>query len=192
MNDEKIRSFFIKKYLKNISSEVIILNEVGVVNGSAIIDIAAISPESIEGFEIKSADDNLRRLPRQVRFYDRTFDFISIITEPKYIDESIKIIPSHWGVVMAVESDSGEDVEFTQIRYPVMNQNNDKKSISLLLWKRELMAALFELGHKGISTFRVSKLRSIFCEYPDDVIRRTLHKFIKIRPEWKDQINSQN
>ena len=188
MNDEKIRSAFIEKYLKKIPSEIIILNEVGVINGAAIVDIAAITPSSIEGFEIKSAEDNLSRLPRQIHFYDKTFDFISIITESKYIQEAIRLVPDHWGIIETIESDKG--IEFSELRSPTLNKKNDKRSISLLLWKREIAEALFELGHKNISSLRVGELRSILCKYTDETIRSIVHKYVKRRSEWKNQINS--
>lgn len=187
MNDEKIRAAFIKSYLKRVPSDVIILNEVGVSNGAAIVDIAAITENSVEGFEIKSAEDNLSRLPRQIHYYDKTFDFISIVTESKYLDNAAKLVPDHWGIIEVIESEKG--VEFSEVRSPKINKKNDKRSISLLLWKREIIAALFNLGHRNLSSLRVGELRSILCKYSDIEIRKILYDHIKLRTDWKDQIN---
>lgn len=190
MNDEKIRQHFSRKYLKKINPlESILLNEVGIINGSSIVDIAAITKSSIEGFEIKSADDTLYRLPRQIHFYDKVFDFTSIITEKPHFEEVERIVPRHWGLILAEETTS--DVNFLEIRTPTVNILNDDYSISLLLWKNEIICELVKRGIKGAHRERIAKLRKLLISIPDVNIREVVYFYLKTRVSWKLEINNE-
>lgn len=188
MNDKRIREFFSKKYLKQFNSaDVLLLNELGIINGTSIVDIAASTPKSIEGFEIKSAQDSLYRLPRQIKYYDKVFDFISIITEKDHLEECKKIIPLYWGIILAEEN--GDDVKFLEIRAPSINTNNDDYSMSLLLWKKEIIFELNKMGFKNISSERVFKLRKLLISIPGVNLREVIHRSFLNRIFWKTQIN---
>lgn len=188
MNDEKIRAAFSKKYLEVFhSDDAILLNEVGVLNGSSIVDIAAITKNSIEGFEIKSAVDSLSRLPRQIKYYNKVFDFVSIITEEKHLEKCKELVPTEWGIILAEED--GNEVKFFQIREPSENIKNDKYSLSLLLWKNEIIFALRNLGFKNIHTMRVFQLRKLLISVPGVNLNKVLYDAIKTRVDWKNSIN---
>ena len=54
-----------------------IVEEMGIWSGSVRVDVAVINGE-LAGWELKSARDNLRRLPQQAELYSQVFDRMTI------------------------------------------------------------------------------------------------------------------
>ena len=187
MNDPTIRASLVKKYISSFPSETIWLHEVGILNGKCIVDLMAVTPNSIEGFEIKSGSDNLSRLPKQIESYNRIFDFITLVTERIHLEDSMSLIPSFWGIILA-EADL-KSISFKQIRSPEINKKNVSSDIARLIWKPEAVLALNELGFKNVGIQRVSELRRALLKQPDN-IRTFLYSAIKKRASWKSQINT--
>lgn len=105
-------------------------------------DLAVIGG-SIDGFEIKTERDTLRRLPRQVTAYGRLFDGCSVVVAEKHRDDAGAIVPSWWGIT-TIHLNGG--VSFTDVRSPRPNPAVDPEILVRLLWKDEAMAALMTLG----------------------------------------------
>lgn len=60
-------------------------------------DAIAVSLESLDGYEIKTAVDSHKRLARQVQGYQRYFDRCWLFTAPKHADVDL---PPWWGLVV--------------------------------------------------------------------------------------------
>jgi hypothetical protein len=105
-------------------------------------DLAVIG-RSMDGFEIKTERDTLRRLPRQVVAYGRLFDRCSVVVAAKHHDEAGAIVPAWWGITTVHVSG---DVIFTEIRKPSRNLAVDPEILVRLLWKDEAISALIKLG----------------------------------------------
>src|SRR5690606_14499419 len=75
----------------------VIINELDVCAGSAIMDIVVVNGE-IHGFEIKSERDNLKRLPQQISYYNRVFDRVTLVVSSDHLDKAQEMIPEWWGI----------------------------------------------------------------------------------------------
>ena len=167
-------------------SDTIILDELGLCQGDARIDVAVVNG-AINGYEIKSESDTLERLPRQREAYNRVFDTVTVLTASRFIEGLEDIIPEWWGVTRAEMKDDGK-VEFLTYRQPQQNPNIDPLALAQLLWRDEAITILKERGlHKGL----LSKPRQILwnalaqnLELRDlqDAVRKTL----KARKRWRD------
>ncbi|MGH3299540.1 MAG: sce7726 family protein, partial [Trebonia sp.] len=62
-------------------------------------DLAAIGP-AMWGYEIKTAQDTLRRLPRQVEAYNRLFDHCTVVLAERHLKAALTIVPEWWGVAV--------------------------------------------------------------------------------------------
>ena len=187
MNDPKIREHLKQLYLKQVDIPALIVDELGVLQGKSIVDIGVITPHSLEGFEIKSADDTLYRLPGQIESYNQVFDYLSIITEPKYIEKVSAMVPSFWGIIQTEDTPSG--VTFVYNRLPTQNPYVDKRKVVELLWKSEVCAVLHELGDRGYSTLRREKLWDRLCEKVDlTQLKRHIYIMMKRRVNWKESV----
>jgi hypothetical protein len=186
MNDPKIREEFKKRYLSKVTKESCqIFDELGILKGDSIVDIAAITPSSLEGFEIKSGLDTLNRLPNQIICYNQVFDFITILTEPKYVEKVQALVPEFWGIIQ-VEEYPDQTVDFKPIRNPHINPQVDKRKVLELLWSIECHSILHELNIKGHSKLRRKKLWDLLDEKLDhQQIKEFVYKYLTRRDLWK-------
>jgi hypothetical protein len=105
-------------------------------------DIAVIGSR-MDGFEIKTERDSLRRLPRQVAAYGRLFDRCTAVIAARHREAAEQLLPPWWGVTTVSVKGS---VTFAQIRASQPNLAVDPETLVRLLWKDEAMAAVTSLG----------------------------------------------
>lgn len=119
-----------------------IFHEFGVAHGAARVDIGLVNG-SLEGFEIKSERDTLRRLPAQITAYNRVFDRVAVVASGSHVDRLLADVPPWWGVLQAVETSAGVTIE--ERRAGGDNPGRDRVALAQLLWRDELVAALEDL-----------------------------------------------
>lgn len=141
-NDITIRSA-LKKLLTNRHAQdekVRIIEELGVQHGSARVDIAVVNG-IMHGYEIKSDQDTLQRLPRQMDVFNSVFDKITLVVGKNHLYRAINIVPEWWGIMVAKSNNNGS-VIFNLIRGEEFNKNQDSVSIAKLLWREEALRIL--------------------------------------------------
>jgi len=105
-------------------------------------DIAVIGP-TMDGFEIKTERDNLKRLPRQAAAYSRLFDHCYVVLADRHVREAVDILPSWWGMILI----RGETTPtFECLREAHVNRDVDPETLVRLLWRDEVHAVLCALG----------------------------------------------
>jgi hypothetical protein len=117
-------------------------------------DVAVIGP-TMDGFEIKTARDTLRRLPRQAAAYARLFDRCYVVLADRHVERAMGILPSWWGV-MVIRGETAP--EFERIREADVNHDVDPETLVRLLWRDEVHAALCAFGappEPGTGRFRM-------------------------------------
>ncbi|HXD53121.1 MAG TPA: sce7726 family protein [Solirubrobacteraceae bacterium] len=103
----------------------------------------AVLARSMDGFEIKTSTDNLRRLQRQADAYARIFDHCTVVAAPNHVSGVAEILPDWWGV-MTVRV--GDRVTFDSARPAAPNPSIDVEVLVRLLWRDEVLSALKALG----------------------------------------------
>ncbi len=101
---------------------------------------------SMDGFEIKTERDTLRRLPRQALAYGRVFDCCSVVIAEKHCYHATEVLPSWWGISTIFVS---ETITFVAVRCPQPNPAIDIETIVRLLWRDEVISALSRLGQEA-------------------------------------------
>lgn len=105
-------------------------------------DVAVIDG-GIDGFEIKTERDTLKRLPRQAEAYTRIFDRCHVVLAHRHLDKAMEMLPAWWGVlVIGIDSEPS----FTLVREAGTNNGVDPEILVRLLWRDEVHAALCHLG----------------------------------------------
>src|SRR4051812_34115152 len=99
MLDRDIRPI-LRDEVKNSLIDAVLFEELPLCR-TARADVAAVNC-SLRGYEIKSENDTLNRLPLQIPFYDRVFDFSVIVAAEKHLKYARKIVPQHWGITVVV------------------------------------------------------------------------------------------
>ena len=169
--------------------EAIIINEFGLCQGEARIDLAVING-SIHGFEIKSENDTLERLPSQQEVYNRVFDTITIVTGDKYINKVPDCVPSWWGIIRAKQV--RKDIRLETIREGKDNPSVDPFSLVQLLWHSEALSILEE--HKLANGLRSKPRRYVWSalaqNIPIEQLSKIVRETLKKRESLKKRDNS--
>ena len=106
----------------------------------SIADVMLVLEEKLIGVEIKSDADTYARLARQVKDYNKFFDYNYVVvgsSHSKHIEEHV---PEYWGIIEAISKE--ESVEFNVLREPEINKRAQrtykmKRKLSIL-WRPEL------------------------------------------------------
>lgn len=111
--------------------------------GLVRVDVAAVNGE-LWGYEIKSAQDTLRRLPTQVEIYSKVLDFAALVVAERHHEHALGLLPDWWYVYTATEAADG--VVLTEARKGSRNVDVDPWHLAQLLWRDEALAELTERG----------------------------------------------
>ncbi|QEK11710.1 sce7726 family protein [Crassaminicella thermophila] len=186
--DPDIRELLLKKFLKTkafISDPTTkLIHEMDVCFGTSRIDIAVINGK-IHGYEIKSEQDTLDRLPAQIESYNKIFDTMTIVTGENHISKVIEIVPDWWGIYYVVKK-SNQPILKRKRQFKI-NKKVDTFYLAQLLWKNELLELLRLNGiNKGVK----SKTRFALCEIVNENIEKQkikdfVRKKLKSRESWR-------
>lgn len=186
-NDLMIRSvlkeILMERHLKD--KKVKIIEELGLQHGNSRIDIAVING-IMDGYEIKSDQDTLLRLPEQTNSYNKVFDKVTLVVGKSHLHNAIKIIPDWWGVLVAKINSDGQ-VVFNTIREAEFNVDKNTIAMAQLLWKEEALKILEEAGK---ATGLYSKTRdTIYKKLTSVLDQKTLGDKVRealfIRTNWR-------
>lgn len=106
-------------------------------------DIAVIGTR-MDGFEIKTDRDTLKRLPRQVEAYNRLFDRCTLVLAERHLDAALAIVPGWWGVAMILAD--RVPLSFRLVRPASPNHGVDPETLVRLLWREEVRSVLSRFG----------------------------------------------
>ncbi|WP_420030176.1 sce7726 family protein [Psychromicrobium xiongbiense] len=138
------------------SGEHRVVHELALPQQSARVDIAVIG-NSMVGFEIKTANDTLARLPQQQAAYGCVFDRMFIALEHKHLDHAAQTIPNWWGILEMTTARGTP--RFIQRRASRVNPNASTHALVQLLWRDEVLDELTDLGlHHGVRSANKSVL----------------------------------
>ncbi|MEQ6378489.1 sce7726 family protein [Bacillaceae bacterium S4-13-56] len=187
MKDADVRKLLLDDLIKEYGHDpaTCIINELGIDFGASRIDVAVVNG-IMHGYEIKSESDNLSRLPRQVKYYNKLFERMTIVTCSKYLDDVLEIIPTWWGVSVV----SQKKDRLISKRKGRLTSSQDKHFLLKLLWKKDLENLVDHLGlPKKTKKMRKNKLISLFMEEADlSIIRPFVYSVLKERKS--DSYNS--
>lgn len=156
--DTKTSDKIIRKKLTRILLEqhdtLGVIQELEVARGRARADVVRLSNGDIHAYEIKSDLDTLRRLPRQIQYYNEVFSTVTLVVGINHVVEALYLVPDWWGVIVAELDDA--KLRLSPIRQVQQNTYTDYEAISGLLRKHELMRVLNRCGVSS-SSYRMSK-----------------------------------
>ena len=132
------------------------------------VDVAVIG-SVMQAFEIKTARDNLKRLPRQIEAYGRIFDQCTAVVAERHAEGVLTMVPQWWGVVVA-RGDATPTLGILQ--KPGQNPSVDPLTLVRLLWRDEVYSALVDLGSEpSPRTGRVAMWEELLRVAQVDVLR---------------------
>lgn len=147
-------------------------------------DLAAIGRD-LHGYEIKSAQDTLRRLPRQVAAFGRIFDRCTAVVAAKHEMGAEGLLPDWWGLVIV---EPGPEPTFLTRRDSRANSCVDVELVVRLLWRAEVTKILIDHGVQpdlpgGRSAMWTQLLEALHPSKVTTVVRDALRS----RENWRSQ-----
>lgn len=164
--------------------DTLIVDELALCQSEARIDVAAINGR-LHGYEIKSADDDLARLPHQVQVYNQVLDTVSIVLTARHKDEARQIAPRCWGIIEATYSNG--QVRLRRRRKSRQNRKIKPYALAQLLWRPEALAVLEEAGLAGGLRRKPRKVlwQALADSLPFDRLHLTVLQQLKARGDWR-------
>ncbi|UAW08029.1 hypothetical protein Mx4_p30 [Myxococcus phage Mx4] len=162
-----------------------VLHEVGLLHGQCRVDVAALSPARLHGWEIKGDTDSLKRLPAQVEAYSRVLDRCTLVVGDVHLAAAEPLLPSWWGVLRPVRTHWG--VAFEVVRQGADNPFREHPSTISLLWRGEAEALLEDLGAargmRGKPRHRLyARLNEVM---PPEELRARVRQMVSARGDWR-------
>lgn len=141
--------------------------------GKSRADIVMILPSCIVGIEIKSDADTYARLARQVKDYDRYFDYNYVVVGSSHGTHIKEHVPPWWGIISVEPVE--QKIDFYVMRQAQRNPDRDMKRKISLLWRPEL-AHIQEINHmprypQKSKAFVTDK---ILASVPEEILHRQI------------------
>lgn len=104
--------------------------------GKSRADIVMVTEEGLYGVEIKSDADTYQRLARQVKDYDRFFDYNIVVVGTTHAEHIREHVPEYWGVITVELVDGALDLY--ELRKPALSPKAKLINQMHFLWKSEM------------------------------------------------------
>ena len=100
LRDQDIREPLFE-FLEDKFDKIRIIEEKQIAKSRA--DVMVVLPDSLVGIEIKSDADTYARLEKQVKDYNRFFDFNYLVVGSTHARHAAENVPDFWGIISAEE-----------------------------------------------------------------------------------------
>jgi hypothetical protein len=191
MGDADVRRVLRDQLDRSYASDgsTVIVEELGLCRGTVRVDIAVING-TLKGYEIKSAQDTLRRLPVQAATYNRVFDTMTIVVADRHLRAAETMIPNWWGIQIVTAHDSSSPLVIEHARGESANLGVDPSSLVQLLWRDEVLELL---GQMNWSKSLRSKPRRVLWEVlartaPLSELKDMVLTRLKSRSRWRSDV----
>ena len=188
LRDPDIRYALVCTRLRHVSksSTGMIVHELGLCHAKSRIDVATING-IIHGYEIKSAQDNLARLPHQLKVYGQSLPKLTLVVVSKHLKAVATQVPTWCGIIEASVGPRG-GVRLKTIQKATCNPVLDPFLLAHLLWRNEVHDALACRG-AGKSELRAPRA-TLYRQLVSIVSERELSEIIRQsmmrRQTWRD------
>lgn len=146
--------------------------------GKSRADVVMVTPDSLYGIEIKSDADTYVRLAKQVKNYNRFFDYNLVAVGSTHAVHATEHVPDDWGIV-SIEEKSDGSLDFYMVREPLPNpkrrQDIKFRNQMSMLWRMEL-AHLQEINgfHKYAAKSKQYVMLYLIEHVPEEILKKQL------------------
>lgn len=175
------------KSLHMNEADTLVVDELGLCQGISRVDVAVING-SITGYEIKSEQDTLSRLPTQAEVYGKVLDRLIIVSGGRHVESVANIVPEWCGIQLAIAE--GAAVRLENVRDANENPNVDPYALVQLLWRDEALLTLKDIGlEKGmLSKPRQSLWKALVQNLSVSDLKAHVRKRLKARVNWRSVV----
>ena len=187
--ESAIRTALRQSYLRRFATrdDILVLDELGLVHARGRVDVAVIS-RHVHGYEIKSANDTLRRLPSQLEVYRQALQTLTLVVDTVHHPTIAASVPDWCGILLVTFGPRGGP-HFRRIRQTSLNPDLDPFMLAHLLWRCEAQAALAERGTaaRDLRASRKDLYRLLIEQLSVSELTALIRRSMIQRPNWPDR-----
>lgn len=142
----------LKAWLEGRLPGAFMVDELGIKHGKFRVDVCAIT-DILHGYEIKSDQDTLSRLPAQAKHFSLVFQRMTLVVGPALLAPALALVPPWWGIVLVTVGEHG-DTRLAELREPSDNPRPNYRWVVRLLWRDEIAACLRAGGVRGYAKLK--------------------------------------
>ena len=145
--------------------------------GRSRADVMMVTDDAITGLEIKSDADSYARLKRQIRDYDKYFDYNYVVIGKSHLKHVEEHIPKYWGIISCFEKDG--EICFEEVKEAARNPKRKIDNKLSFLWRKELdtiknECLKYKYAQLSKSALRAKLIEKVEEEKLDELISREL------------------
>ena len=166
--------------------DVLVIDELGLAHARSRIDLAVFNG-SLHGYEIKSANDTLYRLPMQLDIYSSALQKLTLVVATRHVSATFALIPEWCGLIEIVNGPRG-GIKFETRRRSSLNPKLDHFVFAHLLWRSEAQELLKLRGvaTSDLNAPRKALYRKLVDEFPVRDLACAIKSFMASRTRWRD------
>lgn len=150
--------------------------------GKSRADVVLIRDGNITGIEIKSDADTYARLERQIKDYNKHFDFNYVVVGSSHALHIEEHVPDWWGIITVGETNPGDEknsADFYVLREPKVNPKQHweffRKRQLGFLWRNELTNIIVKYcKYKYTSKSKKFVRDYLFENVPEEALKREI------------------
>ena len=141
---------------KSAGENSILASEASYLSGLRKVDILKIGETNLCAFEIKSDFDTLNRLKNQLKDYQYTFDFLSVLTSIHLQAKIHNFIPNGVGLLVI-----DDNMKIIVVQQSMRRKRILKRNLAHFLWRQDIIKELKARNVKIDYKAETYKLRSL-------------------------------
>ena len=170
----------LKGWLAARLPDAAVIDELGIKHGKFRVDICAIT-DTLHGYEIKSDQDTLARLPAQAKHFSLVFHRLTLVVGPALLGPALALVPPWWGILLVTVGEDGRP-RVAELRDPGPNPGPNHRWVARLLWRDEIAACLRAAGVRGYARLRYAEIANRMLEvFTPDELRVRVAAALRIR-----------
>jgi len=183
---EYIKSQLIDFYISELSDNLIIGNEVMYGTKRKLVDLLVLNNNQLTAIEIKTDNDDLRRIEEQVKESKKIFDYIIVCTTLTHLEKVIQLLSNDIGIYSINEQG------IKKIRNPQKQKKLDKTemlfSINSNFLRNNLSISASNINSDDVRQYfskgSINKIHTLFIDYLQKKTHSKFNLFLKHRGEF--------
>jgi len=186
-NESAIRAALRNRYLRHHRGrdDVLVVDELGLAHARSRIDLVVFNGQ-LHGYEIKSHNDTLDRLPRQLNDYCSALQKLTLVVATRHLDATSAMIPEWCGLIEVLKGPRG-GTTLARRRRSRVNPNLDPFMLAHLLWRPEAQELLLRRGasRSDVDVPRKRLYRTLADEVPVRDLAPAIKAAMASRTTWR-------
>jgi hypothetical protein len=180
---ESIKSQIIDFLMSEFSNDLFIGNEIMYGTKRKLIDLLVLKDNQLTAIEIKTDNDDLRRMQEQINESKKIFDFIIVCTTMAHLEKAKQLLSNDIGIYSVVEQN------IKVIRKPKKQKKLDKQEILFSINSNFLRK---NLSSAGVSNINSDEVRQHFIQESTDKIHNLFSDYLRQKVQSKFNLFLQN